>query len=125
MENKHKRTRIFTYGQKEECWNNAQRVEGRDPERWRFDTVGNLVLKRLTGCLGPLCYEFDHIKPYSKGGDTDVDNCQILQTRVNKYKRDLEPSIEELKENSIRERLSEREMDFMEHMVYGNISNKK
>lgn len=43
---------------------------GRDPERWRLDAVGNPVLKPLKSCDGPLCYQFDHIIPHSKGGDT-------------------------------------------------------
>lgn len=121
MENKHGRMRIFTYDQKKECWNKAEIVEGRDPGRWRYDAVGNLVMRRLTGCTGPLCYEYDHIKPFSKGGETSVENCQILQTKVNRFKSNLEPDVEELKKSSFRESLSVREMDFMEKMVYGDV----
>jgi 5-methylcytosine-specific restriction endonuclease McrA len=48
--------------------------------------LGNPVLKALRNCEGPLCYQFDHIVPHSKGGDTLVDNCQLLQSTVNKVK---------------------------------------
>lgn len=61
-------------------------MEGRDPDRWRLDAVGNLVSYKLRGCEGCLCHEYDHIVPFSKGGRTEVSNCQILQTRVNRYK---------------------------------------
>lgn len=92
-------TRLFTRFMKEECWkrvrnilqylyNNRQArpVIGRDPERWRLDAVGNTVSYRLRGCEGCMCHEYDHIIPFSKGGRTEVENCQILQTRVNRYK---------------------------------------
>ena len=59
---------------------------GRDPERWRLDAMGNPVLKALRGCMGPLCHEYDHVLPFSKGGKTDVINCQILQTTLNRVK---------------------------------------
>lgn len=40
----------------------------------------------MRGCDGCLCHEYDHIIPFSKGGHTEVNNCQLLQTRVNRYK---------------------------------------
>ena len=61
---------------------------GRSPNRWKLDAFGNPVLKALKGCFGPLCHEYDHITPYSKGGKTEVENCQILQTTLNKVKSD-------------------------------------
>ncbi|CAI7753960.1 unnamed protein product [Closterium sp. NIES-53] len=54
--------------------------------RWRVDAAGNTVGRRFNACMGCLCYEFDHIVPYSKGGPTSVENCQVLQTRVNRFK---------------------------------------
>ena len=84
---------------------------GRNPDRFRLDAVGNPVCRVskpilgtilfltlpiskffkifkqvLTNCLGPLCHEYDHIFPFSKGGTTSVENCQILQTTVNRVK---------------------------------------
>lgn len=41
---------------------------------------------RLRGCEGCACHEYDHIVPYSRGGPTSVENCQVLQTRVNRHK---------------------------------------
>ena len=70
--------RIFTRHQKELCWNQHRIIKGRDPDRWRFDPIGNPVLKALRGCHGALCHEYDHIVPFSKGGKTTVENCQIL-----------------------------------------------
>ena len=67
--------RIFTKHQKELCWQNSGIITGRDPDRWRFDPIGNPVLKALRGCHGALCHEYDHIVPFSKGGKTTVANC--------------------------------------------------
>lgn len=39
--------RMFNRRQKEECWSRADIIEGRDPNRWRYDAVGNPVLKVL------------------------------------------------------------------------------
>ena len=41
-------------------------MPGRDPERWRRDALGNIVFRKLVGCPGCLCHDYDHIVPYSK-----------------------------------------------------------
>eukprot|EP00250_Pteridium_aquilinum_P014611 c22093_g1_i2 orf=662-973(-) len=58
--------RSFPLEVKELCWQRAEIVKGRDPSRWRRDPVGNLVFRKLVGCSGCLCYDYDHIVPYSK-----------------------------------------------------------
>ncbi|GKF90176.1 HNH endonuclease domain-containing protein [Tanacetum coccineum] len=70
------------------CSKKVDTVSGRDPSRWHKDVAGNIICKGLSNCQGCLCYEYDHIHPYSKGGASDLDNCQILQTRVNRRKSD-------------------------------------
>jgi len=62
-----KRPRFFDTKTKNICWTKADTVPGRHPERWRKDAAGNIVCKRFFNCLGCLCYEYDHIIPYSKG----------------------------------------------------------
>ena len=42
-------------------------IPGRDPDRWRYDAVGNVVCRALSACDGPLCHEYDHIHPFAKG----------------------------------------------------------
>ena len=64
----------------------AEIIPLRDPKRWRKDYLGFPVFKHLRGCPGPLCYEFDHIFPYSKGGQPTLENCQILSTKCNRKK---------------------------------------
>lgn len=58
--------RSFPYAVKQQCWEKAERVPGRDPERWRRDALGNIVFRKLVGCPGCLCHDYDHIVPYSK-----------------------------------------------------------
>ncbi|KRX06674.1 PLC-like phosphodiesterase, TIM beta/alpha-barrel domain [Pseudocohnilembus persalinus] len=45
----------------------------------------------------PLCHEYDHITPFSKGGETTVENCQILQTQVNRQKGNKDMTRSEMK----------------------------
>lgn len=61
------RPRFFDKMVKKMCWQNAEIVPGRHPERWRKDAAGNIVCKRFCNCHGCLCYEYDHILPFSKG----------------------------------------------------------
>lgn len=58
--------RSFPYSVKQQCWEKAEKVKGRDPGRWRRDPLGNIVFRKLVGCPGCLCHDYDHIVPYSK-----------------------------------------------------------
>lgn len=58
--------RTFPHDVKEACWAKAETVKGRDPARWRRDALGNVVFRKLVGCQGCLCHDFDHIVPYSR-----------------------------------------------------------
>ncbi|PHU00703.1 hypothetical protein BC332_30490 [Capsicum chinense] len=58
--------RSFPYSVKQQCWAKAEKVKGRDPDRWRRDPLGNIVFRKLVGCPGCLCHDYDHITPYSK-----------------------------------------------------------
>uniref|UniRef100_A0A2N9EQJ7 HNH domain-containing protein n=1 Tax=Fagus sylvatica TaxID=28930 RepID=A0A2N9EQJ7_FAGSY len=84
--NGEERPRFFDSKVKSKCWADAEIIPGRHPERWRKDAAGNVVCKRFCNCQGCLCFEYDHIVPFSKGGESTAGNCQILQTRVNRLK---------------------------------------
>jgi len=95
---------------------------GRHPDRWRLDAVGNPVFKYLKGCSGPLCHEYDHIVPFSKGGKTVPENCQILQSSVNLFKSNkLDVTHVDLMNASPTYRFSKVELDGVELAAYGNI----
>ncbi|KZV56536.1 hypothetical protein F511_16135 [Dorcoceras hygrometricum] len=57
---------------KNRCWAKAETVPGRHPDRWRKDAAGNIVCKRFCNCQGCLCFEYDHIIPYSKDKELDI-----------------------------------------------------
>lgn len=114
--------RIFTNKEKEECWKLARVIPYRDPKRWRYDAIGNPVLKVLRGCMGALCHEYDHVYPHSKGGQTKLNNCQVLQSKVNRIKSNkLNFSHQEMIESSIKLNLTEDDMDKIEQLVYGDV----
>lgn len=114
--------RLFTNKQKDQCWNRATLINGRHPDRWRLDAAGNPVVKALKGCSGSLCHQYDHIVPYSKGGETIIRNCQVLQSFANRVKGSrTDLSRDKLQQHSIKVKLSEYEMDLVEEMIYGNV----
>ncbi|CAM8982257.1 unnamed protein product [Rhodiola kirilowii] len=116
------RPRFFDTKAKQACWMKANVVAGRHPDRWRMDAAGNVVCKRFCNCQGCLCFEYDHIVPYSKGGESVAENCQILQTRVNRYKSDkAQVDSSELKGYSCDVQFTDKELDIIEMAVYGDV----
>ncbi|XP_077230722.1 HNH endonuclease domain-containing protein [Tasmannia lanceolata] len=116
------RPRFFDAKTKAKCWQNADVVSDRHPDRWRKDGAGNIVCKRFRNCLGCLCYEYDHIIPFSKGGESTVENCQILQTRVNRYKSSKEwLDKTKLEGFSCDVKFTDKELDIIEMAVYGDV----
>ncbi|KAF7850541.1 hypothetical protein BT93_L5293 [Corymbia citriodora subsp. variegata] len=114
--------RSFPYSVKQQCWDKAESVKGRDPDRWRRDAVGNIVFRKLVGCAGCLCHDYDHILPYSKGGKSTLENCQVLQATVNRSKgNQTEISRADLIRRSSYCRVSDRDMDLLELSAYGNV----
>ncbi|TXG51736.1 hypothetical protein EZV62_024260 [Acer yangbiense] len=118
--------RSFPYSVKQQCWEKAEKVKGRDSDRWRRDALGNIVFRKLVGCPGCLCHDYDHILPYSKIGFTFV--LRILtfvspiQATVNRSKGNrTEISRAELIEKSSYCRVSGRDMDLLELSAYGNV----
>ncbi|XVF11866.1 hypothetical protein REPUB_Repub08aG0064200 [Reevesia pubescens] len=116
------RPRFFDSKAKTKCWANAEIVPGRHPERWRKDAAGNIVCKRFCNCRGCLCFEYDHIVPFSKGGESTAENCQILQTRVNRLKSNKEDlDATRLKGYSCEVQFTDKELDIIEMAVYGDV----
>ncbi|KAK6925027.1 hypothetical protein RJ641_009353, partial [Dillenia turbinata] len=76
----------FPHSVKQQCWEKAEKIKGRDPDRWRRDPLGNILFCKLVGCSGCLCHDYDHIVPYSKGGKSTLENFQVLQATVNRSK---------------------------------------
>ncbi|KAH0893409.1 hypothetical protein HID58_055838 [Brassica napus] len=166
--------RSFPYSVKQQCWEKAEKIKGRDPERWRRDPLGNIVFRKLVGCPGCLCHDYDHIVPYSKvlsfssvsiyyshfmrlrnlgngffscalmliynpgylggkdhtsivdiihqGGKSTLDNCQVLQAKVNRSKGNkTDISRAELVQRSSYCRVAGRDMDLIELTAYGNV----
>ncbi|OVA13401.1 HNH endonuclease [Macleaya cordata] len=120
--NNEERRRFFSTKAKNLCWAKAEVVPGRHPDRWRKDAVGNIVCKRFWNCQGCLCFEYDHIIPFSKGGESTAENCQILQSRVNRFKADKDwVDKTELQGFSCDLKFTDKELDIIEMAVYGDV----
>ncbi|KAL4444386.1 hypothetical protein ABPG74_016679 [Tetrahymena malaccensis] len=109
---KQKQPRCFTKSMKDQCWNNATIFIGRHPDRWRLDAVGNPVLRGLTSCLGPLCHEYDHIVPFSKGGKTEIKFDSIERAVYGDIlKVDAEQQVKEASKQSLKILYAQKEID--------------
>ncbi|KAI3927359.1 hypothetical protein MKX01_027590 [Papaver californicum] len=48
------------------------------------DPLGNIVFRKLVGCPGCLCHDYDHIlRGNLRGGQSTLENCQVLQPSTN------------------------------------------
>lgn len=79
---------MATAKQKETAWENAAKVRGKDPDKYRRDPARNVMFKDSYGKTSPMGWEVDHIKPAARGGSDATVNLQALNTRVNRSKRD-------------------------------------
>ncbi|XP_057519925.1 NAC domain-containing protein 92-like [Amaranthus tricolor] len=59
--------------------------------------------------------------PTVAGGESTIDNCQILQTRVNRYKADKEIDPNILRGYSCDLKFTDKELDIIEMAVYGDV----
>ncbi|GKA59411.1 hypothetical protein Tco_0758724 [Tanacetum coccineum] len=101
--------RSFPYSVKQQCWDKAEKIKGRDPDRWRLDPLGNTIFRKLVGCPGCLCHDYDHILPYSKA--------TVNRSKGNR----TEMSRADLIQKSSYCRVSGRDMDLLELSAYGNV----
>lgn len=59
---------------------------------------------------------------FYSGGETDVSNCQILQSRVNRFKSNRsDVGDHDLRQFSCELKFSDKELDLIEMAVYGNV----
>lgn len=71
--------------------------------------------------MGAYCFEFDHIHPFSKGGETSVQNCQILTTKLNRFKSDATDVDFAVYKSKMNNGSSYLEYDVIERAIYGDI----
>lgn len=82
---------MATERQKRQAWNNARRIRGKNPNKYRRDSQGNQIYKPAYGKKGEQSWEVDHRKPKSKGGTNSPRNLQALQTSANRRKGNKYP----------------------------------
>lgn len=71
----------------EAVWQKGQILIGRDPNLYRKDKCGVLIMKSMYGNTNSQYgWEIDHIKPSSLSGSDDLFNLQPLQWQNNRHK---------------------------------------
>jgi hypothetical protein len=81
-------------------WEKAHPVVGSNPDKFRKDACGALMVKSSFGKDSQFGWEIDHILPISSGGKDDLPNLQPLHWKNNEGKADIHPNwVCVLKEN--------------------------
>lgn len=76
---------------KDEVWNKASTIHGKNPDVYRKDSCGNTIKYGSYGTKGEYGWEIDHKHPVAKGGSDTIRNLQPLHWEENKRKSDKYP----------------------------------
>ena len=79
---------MVTKKQREQAWEDAKPIPGKNPNLFRRDEEGNEIYKPAYGTNGEKGWEVDHRNPQSKGGSDSRRNLRALQTGANRRKGD-------------------------------------
>jgi hypothetical protein len=71
---------------KDEVWEKAEKICGKDPDKYRQDPCGNPIYKHSYGKHSEMGWEIDHKKAKANGGTDHLNNLQALKTSTNRKK---------------------------------------
>ena len=81
-----KRATYGTSAAKKAVWTKAKTIKGKNPNAYRKDPYGNVMVASNYGKTSSTGWQIDHIKPKSRGGSNDIRNLQALNSTVNMSK---------------------------------------
>ncbi len=73
-------------------WEKARIIEGLNPDMFRKDACGALIMRDKYGKKNPFGWEINHIFPKSRGGGDEIDNLRAFHYQNNISKADDYPS---------------------------------
>lgn len=71
---------------KDDVWDKAKKIEGKDSKKYRQDAYNNVIYYNSYGKNTEKGWEIDHIVPKSRGGSNNIRNLQALKTSINRVK---------------------------------------
>lgn len=81
----------YSLKRRSEIFKKADKIKGKDPDRYRKDDMGNEIFFNSYGLNSKKGWEIDHIRPKSKGGSDNDCNLRPLLTIENRHKGDKYP----------------------------------
>lgn len=79
---------MVSKGQRDNVWDKAAKIRGKDSSKYRKDPYGNEMHYDSFGKNSAKGWEVDHIRPKARGGSDATVNLQALKTKVNRSKGD-------------------------------------
>lgn len=73
-------------------WSKAREVEGLNPDMFRLDPVGALIMRDKLGKANPFGWVISFVYPEKLGGDDRVENLRAMHYLNDRSKRDDYPS---------------------------------
>jgi len=80
----HNETSYGRSGCKDAVWHKAVPIRGRDPQKWRSDSYGNVIHYAAHGQSTRYGWDIDHYIPKAKGGSDDIANLHPVQSSKNR-----------------------------------------
>lgn len=66
----------------DKAWENAKKIKGKDPAKYRQDPYGDVMYKNSYGKNSEMGWHVDHITPVSRGGSDATKNLQALNASL-------------------------------------------
>jgi len=73
-------------------WSKAREAEGLNPDMFRLDPCGALIMRDKLGKVNPFGWVLGLVYPESLGGDDRVENMRVMHYMNDRSKRDDYPS---------------------------------
>jgi hypothetical protein len=81
----------FDSATEQAVWEKGRAIQGFNPDSFRYDMCGAVMVRSGINVFKPDGWEIDHIIPVARGGTDDLSNLQPLTVEHNRMKGNQHP----------------------------------